>query len=294
MEAFLIYLLKSGAALAAFYLFFLLVFRRRKQFGFNRLYLFLAMPVSYLLPLITIKVTATEVVIPQIINTTPTTAAQPLATEAATTNWPAIALLIFAAGAGFFLLRLLISNLRAISLIRKSEKARLLETVCCVCNQEVHPFSFFNQIIIPREVLNSEHLPVILQHELIHVHEQHTIDVFTTELLFLLQWFNPFAWLLKDALKNNLEYLTDDQIIQTTNRQHYQLAMLAMADKEGVAPFLTALNGSQLKDRILMMKQKTTKNRSGGNYCCSRYSLCSCSSSRTSASKPHHLAQTAT
>ena len=33
--------------------------------------------------------------------------------------------------------------------------------------------------------------------------------------------------------------------------------MVALADKKGVAPFLTALNGSQLKNRIVMMKKKT-------------------------------------
>jgi hypothetical protein len=36
--------------------------------------------------------------------------------------------------------------------------------------------------------------------------------------------------------------------------------MVALADKQGVAPFLTALNGSQLKSRIIMMK-KNTKNK---------------------------------
>jgi len=35
----------------------------------------------------------------------------------------------------------------------------------------------------------------------------------------------------------------------------YQLAMVALADKKGVAPFLTALNGSQLRNRIIMMKR---------------------------------------
>ncbi|HSM48721.1 MAG TPA: TonB family protein, partial [Draconibacterium sp.] len=33
--------------------------------------------------------------------------------------------------------------------------------------------------------------------------------------------------------------------------------MVTLADKQGIAPFLTALNGSQLKNRIVMMKKKT-------------------------------------
>ena len=70
-------------------------------------------------------------------------------------------------------------------------------------------------------------------------------------------YYDPFAWLLKDAIKNNLEYLTDHELTLTNDAQQYQLAMLGLVDKRGVAPFLTALNGSQLKNRIIMMKKKT-------------------------------------
>jgi beta-lactamase regulating signal transducer with metallopeptidase domain len=85
---------------------------------------------------------------------------------------------------------------------------------------------------------------MIVSHEKIHVREKHTLDILFVEIMFLFQWFNPFAWLLKDAVKNNLEYKTDHEIAQQYNPQKYQMAMVALADKKGVAPFLTALNGS--------------------------------------------------
>ncbi|MCA1758763.1 MAG: TonB family protein, partial [Bacteroidales bacterium] len=112
-------------------------------------------------------------------------------------------------------------------------------------------------IVLSENTLNSPNLAMIVAHENIHVNEKHTLDILFTEILFLLQWFNPFAWLIKDAVKNNLEYKTDDKIVKTNDPQTYQLAMVALADKKGVAPFLTALNGSQLKNRIVMMKKKT-------------------------------------
>ena len=98
---------------------------------------------------------------------------------------------------------------------------------------------------------------MIVLHEDIHVREKHTFDILFAEILFLLQWFNPFVWLLKDAIKNNLEYKTDHQVVKTIDPQQYQLAMVGLAHKEGIAPFLTAMNGSQLKNRIVMMKKKT-------------------------------------
>ena len=257
MEAFLMYLVKSGTALAAFYLFYHLLFRRQKQFRFNRMYLLLAIPLSYVLPFITFRIEAPPITAPQIDGMAYTLPSLPPETNIQQVDWLTIAIILFAIGCLFFLLKLIIGNIRALTVVRKAPKATLHQIDCFISNQNVHPFTFFNRIIIPREVLNSEHLPVILHHEQIHVNGKHTFDVLVSELLFLLQWFNPFAWLLKEAIKNNLEYLTDDLIIQNTNRQNYQLAMLAMIDKKGVAPFLNALNGSQLKSRILMMKQKT-------------------------------------
>ncbi|NQU85812.1 MAG: carboxypeptidase-like regulatory domain-containing protein, partial [Mariniphaga sp.] len=128
----------------------------------------------------------------------------------------------------------------------------------CITDEDVHPFSFFNKVIISQKTLPHPNLPLILAHENLHIKERHTYDILLAEILFLLEWFNPFAWLLKDAVKNNLEYITDDFITKQNDRETYQLAMVSLADKKGVAPFLTALNGSQLKNRIVMMKKKTT------------------------------------
>jgi TonB-dependent SusC/RagA subfamily outer membrane receptor len=75
--------------------------------------------------------------------------------------------------------------------------------------------------------------------------------------MFFSQWFNPFAWLQRSAVKNNLEYLTDQKISTPVNMQQYQLAMVSLAGKREVAPFLNNLSGNNLKTRIIMMKKKT-------------------------------------
>ena len=45
----------------------------------------------------------------------------------------------------------------------------------------------------------------------------HWISLFA-ELVLIFQWFNPFAWLYRKELENNLEFLTDDQLVQTAGR----------------------------------------------------------------------------
>ncbi len=263
MEGFLIYIGKSALATAAFYLVYLLLFQNKKQFVFNRIYLPVSMLLSFGIPLITFtRIEYVEAIAqPSTLN---------LANLAYLIQEPenmgqfqqvfewyhyvfGLYLLVIAG----FLVHLSLGYFKAHSIVKKSDKKTLFETLVHISFKDVHPFSFFKKIVISNRTINDPNLRMIISHERIHVEESHTLDILLSEVLFMLQWFNPFAWLIKDAVKNNLEYKTDAQIIKHHDPKAYQLAMLSLADKKGVAPFLNALNGSQLKNRIIMMKQKT-------------------------------------
>jgi len=259
MESFLIYIGKSAIAAGAFYIAFLLLFQNRKQFVFNRFYLPVSLLLSFVIPLITFTTV-------KYIEPTPAPDFSSFAYLADTTEiqtppafeweWYHYLFGIYLLGAAGFLFHLLLGHLKAISIIRKSRIQKLFENFVNITQKDVHPFSFFNKIVLSEKTLSHPNLDIIVNHESIHVKEKHTFDILFTEILFLVQWFNPFAWLMKDAVKNNLEYKTDHEIAKTNDPQTYQLAMLTLADKQGVAPFLTALNGSQLKNRIIMMKKR--------------------------------------
>ncbi len=259
MESYLVYIGKSAVAAGAFYLVFLLLFQNKKQFLFNRIYLPVSMVLSFVIPLITF--TTIKYVEPvQLVsfnsiaflpNESVTTATQQFVFE-----WYHYLFGLYILMGTGFLLNLILGHLKALHIIKNSKTKTLFKTKVNVTKRDVHPFSFFNKIVVSERNLSSHNLEVIVSHEKIHVEERHTLDILFAEILFLFQWFNPFAWLLKDAIKNNLEYKTDNRVIQKFNAENYQLAMVALADKKGVAPFLTALNGSQLKNRIIMMKKK--------------------------------------
>ncbi|MFV0377942.1 MAG: M56 family metallopeptidase [Mangrovibacterium sp.] len=258
MAAFLIYLAKSGVAMAVFYLFYLLFFRQSKQFRFLRAYLLLSMLISFVIPLISItlpKPVRSETGF-NLLQTGQATTEEITAMAAFTTEQ--LLFFVFCTGFALLLGKFLIANVKVLTLIQKSCICQLQGVNYRISKSDIHPFSFFGYIVIPDRLLQSPHLPVVLMHEQIHADEQHSMDVLLAELLFLFQWFNPFAWLMKSAIRNNLGFLTDNRVIHHVERQRYQLAMVAVADKKGIAPFLTALNGSQLKSRIIMMK-KTTK-----------------------------------
>ncbi|WP_372950168.1 TonB family protein [Mariniphaga sp.] len=260
MESYLIYIGKAALAAGAFYIAYLALFQNRKQFLFNRIYLPVSLALSFIIPLITfttvkyIEAPATDA------NSFAFLSQAAVVTETyseAPELWPHYLFGLYILGIAGFLLHLLAGHFNAIRMVQKSSVKNLFGCQVHVTKKDIHPFSFFNKIVLSEKTLNSPNLEIIVAHENIHVKEKHTLDILATELLFLLQWFNPFAWLIKDAVKNNLEYKTDHEIVKTNDPQSYQLAMVALVDKKGVAPFLTALNGSQLKNRIIMMKKKT-------------------------------------
>ncbi len=263
METYLIYIGKAALAAGAFYLVFLALFQNRKQFTFNRLYLPVSLALSFIIPLITFTTVNYVEPVPVESNPLPvfTESIEPVVLQQSRPQfiweWYHYLFAIYASGTALFLFRLLLGHGKAWSIIRNSRVRELFNSLINISKKDIHPFSFFSKIVLSERTLSSPHLKIIVEHEKIHVKEKHTLDILFTEILFLLQWFNPFVWLLKDAVKNNLEYKTDHQIAKTTNAQTYQLAMLALADKQGVAPFLNALNGSQLKSRIIMMKKKS-------------------------------------
>jgi hypothetical protein len=266
MENFLLYIGKSALAAGAFYLVYLALFQNQKQFTFNRIYLPVSLALSFVIPLITFTTVNYVEPIPVESNPLPvfTESFDPVIMQQSQPQfiweWYHYLFAIYAAGTALFLLRLLLGHGKAWNIIRKSRVQELFNRLVNISKKDIHPFSFFSKIVLSENTLSHPHLEMIIAHESIHVKEKHTLDILFTEILFLLQWFNPFAWLLKDAVKNNLEYKTDHEIAKITDAQTYQLAMVALADKQGVAPFLTALNGSQLKNRIIMMK-KNTKNK---------------------------------
>lgn len=263
MESFLLYLLRVSAGTAAFYLLYHVLFSKRKQFRFNRIYLTGSFVVSMLIPLITITVTRavtpTLVLVPAQVTSPP----EVFATDSGNgISLISLLMILYLSGVLLFMIHLVSGHLRVLQIARKSRPERFGGIQAFVTEEDVHPFTFFGKIIVPRESTRQPYFAMILNHEMIHAGGRHTLDILLSEFLFLVQWFNPFAWLLKNAVRNNLEYLTDHEVTLTTNLPAYQMALVALAGKREMAPFLNALNGNDLKSRIIMMTQKTENRNS--------------------------------
>ncbi len=118
--------------------------------------------------------------------------------------------------------------------------------------------SFGNIIFINPGKYDWQIYDQIIQHEKIHIKERHTIDIMLAEIAIILQWFNPFAWLFRKALEENLEYLTDSIMIDKHKASlfDYQTNLLKVVAPNFPMGITTNYNQSQLKKRIFMMNSK--------------------------------------
>ena len=125
-------------------------------------------------------------------------------------------------------------------------------------NDSSTAFSFFNYLFIGADIAQSQ---TIINHELVHIRQKHSIDIVFLELLKVINWFNPFIYFLQRSLKTVHEYIADEQ---TAAREQdaltYSSFLLNNAyGIQGSSIAHSFFNYNLLKKRIIMLN----KNRSG-------------------------------
>ena len=130
------------------------------------------------------------------------------------------------------------------------------------------PCSFGNTIYINPAKYDWDTYNQILLHEKIHIRQGHTMDIILAELVLMFQWFNPFAWLYRKEMESNLEYLTDDQLMQhkTVDKETYQLSLVKVSAPHFPLSLTTNYNQSILKKRIAMMNAKRSNLHTAWKY----------------------------
>ncbi len=182
-------------------------------------------------------------------------------------SWTTLLKYIYLTGLAIFLLNFLIQLFTL--LIKRftlpyiiDGKIRIVEL-----NTDEAPYSFLDCIFINPEKYDWETYNQILEHEKIHIQQGHSVDLLLAELMVALQWFNPFAWLHRKIVSDNLEYFTDKQMLHKgTNRESYQMNLLRVAVPQYALRLANNYNHSILKKRIFMMNSKKSSVRSSWKY----------------------------
>ncbi len=266
MEA-LLYILKSAVILSLFYIVYRIVLQKDTFFVANRHYLIAGIIAAFIFPFIqftkTIYLKSTAIVdTASMYNEVPLTAIETIPSETITINWWSVALVIYCVGVCIMLIRLGTQLFSLSLLIKKYPATRTGKYTYVQVHDNITPFSFFRTICYNPQLHTTSELKMILEHEKIHAHQWHTIDVLLTQIVLALQWMNPIAWFYKRSLEQNLEFLADNGAIQkVVSSKEYQHTLVKVSSTS-LRPALTNnFYHSLIKKRIVMLNKQTSHKR---------------------------------
>jgi hypothetical protein len=294
------YLIHVSILLAGMYLFYWLLLRRETFFGLNRWILVGSLLIAVLLPLLKVpaefslrsadaplfalpitsvplgassgsEATGEEVVLsrpePSEVTTTRGTSSTARATPIGYLNRSNLLVMGYLLGMAVFTIAFLIQLMIVLRKRRNLEFIKDGGTTIYEMKDDTPPFSFGNWIFINPMKYDGETFDQILTHEKLHVSQGHTLDKLLAELVVIIFWFNPFAWLLRSAITKNLEYLTDAEMLNAGNsRTSYQLSLVKVSVPQYGLNLTTNYNESFLKKRVTMMNIKKSSARSSWKY----------------------------
>lgn len=127
-----------------------------------------------------------------------------------------------------------------------------------VVDGDIAPFSWFRNIVISAADYR-DNRRAIITHEKAHVARGHSVDILLCNILTVMQWFNPAAWLLKAELQDVHEYEVDEAVLRSgIDATGYQLLLVRKAVGDRLFAIANNLSKDSLKKRITMMKTKKT------------------------------------
>ncbi len=255
MTGLLWYLAETGAALAVFYGVYRLALTNDTHLHTGRLYLLGSLVTAHLLPFFHIASPFRQVVIPagplEDLDTT-------VATAAGWTSQQAL-LGLYAAGAAVVFLRLAWHLAHLVLIARQHPVVHRDGVRVVYVDEDCPPFSFFRTAFVHRPAAGDEQiLNQVVAHERTHIRQGHSLDILLIHLAAVAQWFNPFVWLYKHALRELHEYLADREVLaQGFDPFTYKRILFEQHLGARSFEFAHHLHQSQIKRRLAMMTRRS-------------------------------------
>jgi TonB-dependent SusC/RagA subfamily outer membrane receptor len=260
------YAIKSIIYLSLMYIPYMLLLRKESFFRFNRLMLLVIMVLSLVLPLVNIPAISwsgnaishylnphVEIGIPfVVVDGEIGTAAEK------SINWWQVAYCIYIIGV---IITIAVKSIDLAILNKKIHRGVLWtdrnDGVSIYCHaDDTAPFSWFGKIVISNNDYENNSTE-ILRHEMGHIKHGHSWDIVLLNIVQIIQWVNPLAWILGISLRDVHEYEADDTVLNSgVNIRQYQTLLIRKAIGIGSYSFANGFNHSLLTKRINMMLRK--------------------------------------
>ena len=250
----------------AFQLVFLIIYdlflKRETFFQWNRLYLIGTYVLSLIIPWV--KIEAMKTTVPEVFQGYPEylwnlNNAAVVVTESnrSTFNVPWEYILLF----GGMLLATLFFGYKCyqITKLKRSGKKQVFKdfTQYVIANSSA-AFSFFKSIFLGDQVLAKEHQSIV-QHELVHIRQNHSYDLLFFELMRIVGWFNPLVYVYQSRLSELHEFIADAQVAKTSKKQQYQMLLSEVFQTQNISFINQFFKSSLIKKRIVMLQKTKSK-----------------------------------
>lgn len=260
MGEFIVYSVKISLCLVMFYVFYKLLLSRTTLHTFNRFVILALVAVSMVLPFV--HVTVSEPVVEGTVSIDQLVMmATVVEQERPEFHFSAInvAVLIYIIGVAVFFIRMLLSYAGIHRIMKRAGTVVDDDGVrIYVVDGDISPFSWFRNIVISAADYR-DNRRAIITHEKAHVARGHSVDILLCNILTVVQWFNPAAWLLKAELQDVHEYEADEAVLHSgIDATGYQLLLVRKAVGDRLFAIANNLSKDSLKKRITMMKTKKT------------------------------------
>ncbi len=267
-----IYLIKINVALVLLYGFYRLTVSRDTFFGLRRLTLWLIYAVALMVPALNLEYWVRDTPTMESMANVYADTFYPVVVvkaQASGITWMDMLLGIYWAGVAVLSLRLVWQLFSIIRLAVISRKQEVEGITVHLLRGEGSPFSFFRWVFMYPSTMEGKQLHEVMVHECTHVSGLHSLDTLFSELFSIACWFNPFAWLMKQEVRMNLEYLADESVLSDGNaRKSYQYHLLGLAYRQSNESTKIANNFNllPLKKRIKMMNKRRTSEIGKAKY----------------------------
>ena len=258
--------------IAVFYMAYHFLVRKETFFTSNRWFLIAGLFTSLLLPLFSIKkiiyVERPKVNVADLVGYTPssaTTASNVPAVEAF--DWMQLIWVSYILIAALLVIKIVFNFISLYRMLYQQQKIKNEQFTLVDLNHDIAPFSFFNYIVFNSNLYSQEELQSILSHEKIHSQEFHSFDVMVAKLFSIVFWFNPFVWLYKKVIIQNLEYIADQKAVaQLQDPKVYQRALLKVVTNQNCLAITNNFYQSLIKKRIVMLNKNQSDKRNSWKY----------------------------
>jgi len=119
-------------------------------------------------------------------------------------------------------------------------------------------FSFFRSIFLGDKVLSREHESII-QHELVHIKQKHSLDLVFFELMRIVGWFNPLVYVYQNRISELHEFIADAHVPKTERKSHYDLLLSQVFQTQNISFVNQFYKKSLIKKRIVMLQKAKSK-----------------------------------